>query len=58
MGSTNRIVLPNVSFTGQEDVWEFLREFEIFVLVNEWQAEKAGQYLVVYLKDEAKAFYH
>ena len=26
--------------------------------VNEWQAEKAGQYLVVYLKDEAKVFYH
>ena len=58
MGSTNRIVLPNVSFTGQEGVREFLRDFEIFVSVNEWQDEKAGQYLAVYLIDEAKAFYH
>ena len=58
MGFTNRIVLPNVSFTGQEDVRELLRDFEIFVSVNEWQDEKAGQYLAVYLIDEAKAFYH
>ena len=35
MGSTSRIVLPNVSFSGQEDICEFLRDFEIFVLVNE-----------------------
>ena len=58
MGSTKRLVLPNVSFTGQEDVREFLRDFKIFVSVNEWQDEQAGQYLAVYLKDEAKAFYH
>ena len=58
MGSTNRIVLLNVSFIGQEVVLEFLRDFEIFVSVNAWQNKKAGQYLAVYLKDEAKAFYH
>ena len=42
MGSTSRIVLPNVSFSGQEDIREVLRDFEIFVSVNEWQDEKAG----------------
>lgn len=36
---------------------EFLRDFEIYVAVNEWTDEKAGQYLAVYLKDDAKAFY-
>ena len=57
MGSTNRIVLPKVSFTGQKDVKEFLRDFEIFVSVNEWQDKKAQQYLAVYLKDKVKVFY-
>ena len=37
---------------------EFLRDFEICVIVNEWTDEKAGQYLAVYLKDDAKAFHH
>ncbi|KAJ7381806.1 hypothetical protein OS493_038927, partial [Desmophyllum pertusum] len=57
MGS-HRVVLPDVKFSGQEDVREFLRDFGIFVAVNEWTDEKAGQYLAVYLKDDAKAFYH
>lgn len=41
--------------------WVFLPEAEIseiYVAVNEWTGEKAGQYLAVYLKDDAKAFYH
>ncbi|CAB4021070.1 Hypothetical predicted protein [Paramuricea clavata] len=42
-----------------EDIREFLRDFEIFVAVNEWSDVKAGQYLAVFLKgDHAKAFYH
>ena len=40
-----------------KDVREFLRDFEIYVTVNEWTDEKAGQYLAVYLKDDTKAFY-
>ncbi len=57
MGSKG-VVLPDVKFTGQEDIREFLRDFEIFVLLNEWLDEKAGKYLAMYLKDEAKSFYH
>ena len=57
MGS-HRVVLPEAKFSGQEDVREFLRDFGIYVAVNEWTDEKAGQYLAVYLKDDAKAFYH
>lgn len=56
--ASNRIVLPDVKFTGQEDIREFLREFEIYVSLNEWTDDKAGKYLAVYLKEEAKAFYH
>ena len=51
MGSKG-VVLPYVKFTGQEDIREFLRDFEIFVSLNEWSNEKAGKYLAVYLKDE------
>ena len=29
-----------------------------FIAVNEWWDEKAGQYLAVYLKDDAKAVRH
>ena len=57
MGS-HRVVLPEAKFSGEEDVREFLRYFEIYVTVNEWTDEKASQYLAVYLKDDAKAFYH
>ena len=57
MGS-NKTVLPENKFSGEEDIREFLRDFEIFVAVNEWSDEKAGQYLAVFLKDDAKAFYH
>ena len=57
MGS-HRVVLPEAKFSGQEDVREFLQDFGIYVAVNEWTDEKAGQYLAVYLKDDAKAFYH
>ena len=56
MGS-HRVVLPEAKFSGEEDVREFLRHFEIYVTVNEWTDEKAGQYLAVYLKDDTKAFY-
>ena len=56
MGS-RQVVQPEVKFSG-EDVREFLRDFEIYVTVNKWMDEKAGQYLAVYLKDDAKAFYH
>ena len=56
MGS-NKTMLPENKFSG-EDIREFLRDFEIFVAVNEWCDEKAGQYLAVFLKDDAKAFYH
>ena len=52
MGS-HRVVLPEAKFSGQEDVHEFLRDFGIYVAVNEWTDEKAGQYLAVYLKDDA-----
>ena len=51
MGS-NKTVLPEIKFSG-EDIREFLRDFEIFVAVNEWSDEKAGQYLAVFLKDDA-----
>jgi len=50
---THRVVLPEAKFSGQ-DAREFLRD----LTVNEWTDEKAGQYLAVYLKDDAKAFYH
>ena len=56
MGST-KTVLPERKFSG-EDIRDFLRGFEIYVAVNEWSDEKAGQYLAVFLKDDAKAFYH
>ena len=32
--------------------------FEIYVAVNEWSDEKAGQFLAVFLTDDAKAFYN
>ena len=51
-------VLPEARFSGEEDVWGFLRDFGTYVTVNEWTDEKAGQYLAMYLKDDAKAFYH
>ena len=55
MGS-HRIVLPESKFSGEEDVREFLRDFEMYAAVNEWSDEKAGQYLAVFLKDYARAF--
>ena len=57
MGS-NKTVLPENKFSGEEDIREFPRDFEIFVAVNEWSDLKVGQYLAVFLKDGAKAFYH
>ena len=57
MGST-KTVLPDKKFSGEEDIREFLRDFEIYVAVNEWSDEKAGQFLAVFLTDDAKAFYH
>ena len=51
MGS-NKTVLPENNFSGEEDIREFLRDFEIFVAVNEWSDVKAGQYLAVFLKLE------
>jgi len=54
----HRVVLPEAKFSGQEELREFLRDFEVYVTVNEWTDEKAGHYLAVYSKDEAKAFYH
>ena len=57
MGST-KTVLPDKKFSGEEDIREFLRDFEIYVAVNEWSEEKAGQFLAVFLTDDAKAFYH
>jgi hypothetical protein len=51
MGS-NKTVLPENKFSGEEDIREFLRDFEIFVAVNEWSDVKAGQYLAVFLKLE------
>jgi hypothetical protein len=57
MGS-NKTVLPENKFSGEEDIREFLRDFEISVAVKEWSDLKAGQYLAMFLKDDAKAFYH
>ena len=57
MGS-NKTVLPENKFSGEGDIREFLRDFEIYVAVNEWPDKTAGQYLAVFLKDDAKAFYH
>ena len=57
MGST-KTVLPDKKFSGEEDIREFLRDFEIYVAVNEWSDEKAGQFLAVFLTSDAKAFYH
>ena len=55
MGS-HRVVLPEAKFSGEEDLREFLRDYGIYVTVNEWTDERAGQHLAVYLKDDAKAF--
>ena len=55
---SHRVVLPESKFSGEEDERDFLRDFEIYVAVNEWSNEKAGQYLAVYLKDDVKAFFH
>ena len=57
MGS-NKTVHPENNFSGDEDIREFLRDFKIFDAVNEWLDEKAGQYLAVFLKRDAKAFCH
>jgi hypothetical protein len=57
MGST-KTVLPDKKFSGEEDIREFLRDFEIYVTVNEWSDEKAGQFLAVFLTDDAKDFYY
>ena len=54
MGST-KTVLPDKKFSGEEDIREFLRDFEIYVAVNEWSDEKTGQFLAVFLTDDAKA---
>ena len=35
MGS-NKTVLTENKFSGEEDIREFLRGFEVFVAVNEW----------------------
>lgn len=40
---SHQVVLPEGKFTGKGNVREFLREFEIFVAVNEWTDEKASQ---------------
>ena len=53
----HRVVLPESKFSGEEDVREFLRDFEMYVAVNEWLDKKAGQYLAVFLKDDTKAFF-
>ena len=37
----HRVVLPVAKFSGQEDVRDTLRDFEIYVSVNKW----TGQYL-------------
>ena len=52
MGS-NKTVLPENKFSGEGDIREFLRDFEIFVVVNEWSDEEGGQNLAVFLKDDA-----
>jgi hypothetical protein len=57
MGST-KTVLPDKKFSREEDIREFHRGFEIYLAVNEWSDEKAGQFLAVFLTDDAKAFYH
>ena len=57
MGS-HRVVLPESKFSVEEDVREFLRDFEMYVAANEWSDRKAGQYLAVFLNDDAKAFFH
>ena len=57
MGST-KIVHPDKKFSGEEGIREFLRDFEIHVAVNEWSDEKAGQFLAIFLTDDAKVFYH
>ncbi|CAB3984979.1 Hypothetical predicted protein [Paramuricea clavata] len=52
MGST-KTVLPDKKFSGEDDIREFLRDFEIYVAVNEWSDEKAGQFLAVFLTNDA-----
>ena len=41
MGS-NKTVLAENKFSGEEGIQEFLQDFEIFVAVNEWSNEEAG----------------
>ncbi|CAB4009613.1 Hypothetical predicted protein [Paramuricea clavata] len=59
MGS-NKTVLPENKFSGEEDIREFLRDFEIFVAVKEWsdykkefnaRNRKDGETLQSYLSD-------
>ena len=50
--------MPEEKFTGLEDIRKFLREFQIYVDLNEWGDERAGKYLAVFLRDEARDFYH
>ena len=52
----HRGVLPEAKCSGEEDVREFLRDFETYEAVNEWTDEKTDQYLAVHLKNGAKAF--
>ena len=54
----HQVVLPELKLSGEEYVQEFLWDFEMYVMVNEWSDQKAGQYLAVFLKDDTKAFFH
>ena len=53
-----KVILPDLKFTGREDIREFIREFRLYVELNEWGDDKAAKYLAVFLKEEAKDFYH
>ena len=52
MGST-KTVLPDKKFSGEEDIREFLRDFEIYVAVSD---EKAGQFLGSISDERCKGF--
>ena len=44
----NKKALLENKFSGEGDIHEFLRNFEILVVVNEWSDKKAGQYMAVF----------
>ena len=53
----NKTVLPESISSQEKGIFENFYAISKSTL-NEWSDEKAAQYLAVFLKDDANAFYH